>query len=81
MKLSQIRYQQHLQQSQLFKPTVSNIATYVGRDSITGLRQIQSADGGVSTERYLSNSTPSGVVPIAQSSTIGLTGYISQKPY
>jgi hypothetical protein len=80
--VNQIRYQQQLgqvyQQSQV---KTGNIATYGNRDSSTGLRTIEMADGGVGIGRYLSNSTPGGVMPIAQSSTIGLTGYISQKPY
>jgi hypothetical protein len=79
---NQIRYQQQSQQIQAsVKPGVGNIATYVGRDAATGLRQVEAADGGVIVDRYLSNSTPGGVMPIAQPGTIGLTGYISQKPY
>jgi hypothetical protein len=79
---NQIRYQQQSQQIQAsIKLGAGNIATYLGRDAITGLRQIQAADGGVIVGRYLSNSVPGGVMPISQSSTIGLTGYINQKPY
>jgi hypothetical protein len=57
------------------------VASYGDRDGVTGLRSIQTADGGEAVGRYLSNSEPGGVMPLAQFSTIGLTGYISQKPH
>jgi hypothetical protein len=80
--VNQIRYQQQFEQVQRqLKPEAGNIASYISRDTATGLRSILMPDGGVGIGRYLSNSAPSGVMPIAQSSTIGLTGYISQKPY
>ena len=60
---------------------MGNVATYGDRDGVTGYRLIQTADGGEEMGRYLSNSEPSGVMPIAQFSTIGKVGYISQKPY
>jgi hypothetical protein len=57
------------------------MATYGDRDVVTGYRRVQTADGGESMGQYLSNSEPVGVMPLARFSTIGLTGYISQKPY
>jgi hypothetical protein len=80
--LNQIRYQQQYQQLQSqHKAGASNVATYGTRDAITGQRSIQTADGGQQVAQYLSNSAPGGVMAISQSSTIGLAGYISQKPY
>jgi hypothetical protein len=80
--LNQIRYQQQYRQFQSrLEPRNSTIASYGARDAITGYRSIQTADGGEDIGRYLSNSEPGGVMPIAQFSTIGLTSYISQKPY
>jgi hypothetical protein len=80
--LNLIRYQQQYRQIQAqFESGAGTVASYGTRDGGTGLRSIQTADGGTSVGRYLSNSEPSGVMPIAQFSTIGLTGYISQKPY
>lgn len=79
--LSQIRYQQQYQQLRDRASGASNVATYSIRDATTGQRSIQTADGGVANAQYLSNSTPNQVLALSQSSTIGLAGYISQKPY
>jgi hypothetical protein len=80
--INQIRYQQQYQQLQsLAKTGTGNVAIYGTRDATTGQRSIQTADGGVATAQYLSNSTPNQVLALSQSSTIGLTGYISQKPH
>jgi hypothetical protein len=80
--LNQIRYQQQYRQLRTrIDPGVGDVATYGERDGVTGYRSIQTADGGEEMGRYLSNSEPIGVMPIARFSTIGLTGYISQKPY
>lgn len=82
MNIFAIRYQQQLQQvGSSIKPGVGNIVSYGARDAVTGLRSIEQADGGKAIGRYLGNSAPGGVMPIAQSSTIGLAGYISQKPF
>ena len=79
--LSQIRYQQQLQQSKGIRPGVSTVVSYGTRDPITGLRTIETADGGFAQAKYLSNSEPESVPSIAQFSTIGLSGYISQRPH
>jgi len=80
--LSQVRYQQQLQQSkQGIRPGVSTVVSYGGRDAATGLRQITTADGGFAQAKYLSNSEPESVPSIASLGTIGLSGYISQKPH
>jgi hypothetical protein len=80
--ISQIRYQQQYQQLQdRINPGAGNVAIYGTRDAITGQRSIQTADGGIANAQYLSNSTPNQVLALSQPSTIGLAGYISQKPY
>lgn len=80
--LNQIRYQQQYRQLQArIEPGAGTVVSYGTRDEVTGLRQIQTADGGEDVGRYLSNSEPDGVMPISRFSTIGLTGYISQKPH
>jgi hypothetical protein len=80
--ISQIRYQQQYRQLRAtIAPGVGDITTYTSRDVITGLRQVQTADGGVATAKYISNSVLSGTIALTIPSAIGLTGYISQKPY
>ena len=79
--LAQIRYQQQYQQLQSqSKIGAGTVVSYGTRDATTGQRSIQTADGGVRTAYYLSNSTPNDVLALSQSSSIGLAGYISQKP-
>ncbi len=80
--LNQIRYLQQYQQIQN-RPTAGtgNIATYGSRNPTTGQRSIQTADGGEQIAQYLSNSVPNQTLALSQTSTIGLPGYISQKPY
>jgi hypothetical protein len=79
--LNQIRYQQQFQQIQSSpKPRTGNVATYVDRDSITGQRTITTADGSRYLAQYISNSQLSGTIALARSGTVGLPGYISQKP-
>jgi hypothetical protein len=79
--LNQIRYQQQYQQLQDRLSGAGTVASYGTRNATTGQRSIQTADGGVATAQYLSNSTPNTVLALSQPSTIGLAGYISQKPY
>ena len=80
--LSQIRYLQQFQQLQTrLQSGAGNVVAYGTRDATTGQRSIQTADGGVRTAYYLSNSTPNVVLALSQASSIGLAGYISQKPY
>jgi hypothetical protein len=82
MMINQIRYQQQLQQlKQGIRSGVSTVVNYGTRDPITGLRTIETADGGVAQVKYLSNSEPEAVPAVAQFSTIGLSGYISQRPH
>jgi hypothetical protein len=79
--LSQIRYQQQYQQLQAMpKPGAGSVVSYGTRDPVTGLRIVQTADGGQQMAQYLSNTAPSGVLAVARNSTIGLTGYVSVKP-
>lgn len=80
--LYQIRYQQQSQQlrDRLVVGT-GTIVSYQTRDATTGHRIVVSADGGRQSAWYLSNSQPIGTIAIAQPSSIGLTGYISQKPH
>jgi hypothetical protein len=80
--INQIRYQQQYQQIyRRIEPGAGTVVTYGTRDAVTGLRTVRTADGGIRTAQYLSNSIPNQVIALSQSSTIGLTGYISQKPY
>jgi hypothetical protein len=80
--LNQIRYQQQYRQCQdRIEPGTGNVTTYGNRDPVTGLRQIQTADGGQAIARYISNSQPSGTMALTIFSPIGLPGYISRKPY
>jgi hypothetical protein len=82
VSLNQIRYQQQYQQLQQFiKPGAGTVVTYATRDPITGARIVEAADGGRQIAQYLSNSAPDDVLALSQSSTIGLAGYISQKPH
>ena len=82
MMINQIRYQQQLQElKQGIRSGVSTVVTYGDRDPVTGLRTIETADGGFAQAKYLSNSEPESVPSIAQFSTIGLSGYISQRPH
>ncbi len=79
---SQVRYQQQFQQFyNRIVPGTGTVAIYKSRDTLTGHRTIETADGGRSMAQYLSNSVPSPVLPIARSSSIGLPGYASQKPH
>jgi hypothetical protein len=60
---------------------VNTIATMVGRDPVTGDRILESPDGGEMRQRWISNSDPDSIPPVAiASSTIGLPGFSSQKP-
>ena len=59
----------------------NTIATMVGRDTVTGDRLLKSPDGGDMRQRWISNSDPDTIPPVAiPSSTIGLPGFSSQKP-
>lgn len=81
MRLNQIRYEQQYRQLQGQIGTgVGNVAVYGARDGVTGLRRVETADGGVDLGRYLSNSVPGGVMPMVQLGTIGLVGFLNQKP-
>lgn len=82
MSLNLIRYQQQYQQvNSALKPGVGNVTTYVTRDPLTGMRVVEAADGSRQLAQYISNSKPDGTIALTVASSIGLTGYISQKPY
>ena len=60
---------------------LNTIATMVGRDPVTGDRLLKSPDGGDMRQRWISNSDPDEIPPVAiPSNTIGLPGFSSQKP-
>ena len=60
---------------------LNTIATMIGRDTVTGDRLLASPDGGDMRQRWISNSDPDVIPPVAiPSSTIGLPGFSSQKP-
>jgi hypothetical protein len=78
----QIRYHQQYRQIQAqIEPGAGSVVSYDTRDPATGLRIVTTADGGTQNTQYLSNSQPSEVLALARFSSIGLTGYTSQKPY
>lgn len=78
--LNQIRLIQSYQQSLNLKTILKNkpIGAYIGRDTITGDRLIQSADGGMVRLKYLSDSQPLAVPTVQKPNKIGLTGYMDQ---
>ncbi len=82
MELTQIRYQQQYQQVQAATNSqLSTLNSYSARDPVTGLRVLETADGGVQMAQYLSNAVPNGVLALARNSTIGLAGSVSAKPH
>lgn len=80
--MNQIRYQQQCQQLKAARSlNISNVAIYTSRDTVTGQRQVETADGGQSIAKYVSNSEISGTISISFTSPLGLPGYINQKPH
>lgn len=57
------------------------IATYIDRDPVTGNRRLSLPDGGIVTQRWISNSQPEVLPPVTiGSSSPALPGFSSQKP-
>ena len=85
MSINRIRYQQQIQQLKAVRSVnISNMAVYESRDKLTGLRVVQTADGGIGMVTYISNSIPTPIVALSrQYSSIGRNhdSYATQKPY
>lgn len=85
MNIYQIRAQQEATQIRSIRQRrdlpVNTIATMVERDPVTGDRIMEAPDGGELRQRWISNSDPNEIPPVAiASSTIGLPGFASQRP-
>lgn len=75
-----IRSQQINQQVQAISLVRANqqLATYKGRDAVTGDRILKTADGGEIRARYLSTNEPSGLYSV-KPGAIGVPGYAIDK--
>ena len=75
-----IRAQQINQQVQSIAQVRANqqLATYHGRDAVTGDRILKTADGGELRARYLSTHEPSGLYSV-KPGAIGVPGYAIDK--
>ena len=85
MNLEYSRLKQLGQQAQSIKEqrtTAPNaLANYIDRDPVTGNRLLALPDGGIVTQRWISNSQPEGLPPVTiGSSSPALPGFSSQKP-
>jgi hypothetical protein len=77
--IEQIRNQQlYGQIHAVGRLSTSQVATYQGRDTGTGLRLLESADGGTIMARYLRTTTPE-TVPLYIPGRLGLPGDITNK--
>ena len=85
MNLEYSRLKQLGQQAQAIKKQrdlpPNAIATYIDRDPLTGNRLLSLPDGGIVTQRWISNSQPESLPPVTiSSSSAALPGFSSQKP-
>lgn len=81
LSLAKIRYQQQYRQLQTMpRSRVATVVSYSTRDPVTGARILTAADGGEQYAYYLSNSVPTGTIATIGGGTIGLPGYVTQKP-
>ena len=85
MNLEYSRLKQLGQQAQSIKKQrdlpPNAIATYINRDPLTGDRRLALPDGGIVTQRWITNSQPESMPPITiASSSAALPGFSSQKP-
>ena len=78
--LNRIRYEQQLRQHRAATTiNKSDLVTYQERDINSGLRLVQTADGGIQLANYMSNSDPNRVQTYIPSNAAGLSGFINQK--
>ena len=57
------------------------IASYIDRDPETGNRQLMMPDGGIVTQRWITNSQPEDLPPVTiGSGSAALPGFSSQRP-
>ena len=85
MNLEHSRLKQMGQQAQAIKKQrdlpPNAIATYIDRDPLTGDRRLALPDGGIVTQRWITNSQPEPMPPVTiASSSAALPGFSSQKP-
>jgi hypothetical protein len=77
--IEQLRYQQlRSQQQALAMMRGQMIATYKGRDSLTGQRIVEMADGSIDRGNYLSDSEPA-TTPQYQPGSLGIPGYLNNR--
>jgi hypothetical protein len=76
-----IRYQQAKRQSAAISSllTTPPIATYRGRDPLTGQRLVELADGSVDRGNYLSDSEPAVIPQYQPGRSIGVPGYLNNR--
>jgi hypothetical protein len=53
--------------------------TYLGRDQVSGLRILQSADGGIIKANYLSANEPQAHPVVVSNGSIGVPGTITSR--
>lgn len=75
------RLRQQQQQLKAIAPKqFTAIASYQGRDPVTGDRLLQSADGGIARTNWIASSQPQDVPPlVVLRGAIGQPGYASQR--
>jgi hypothetical protein len=77
--IEQLRYQQMKSQQQALAVMRGQpIATYKGRDPLTGQRIIELADGSIDRGNYLSDSEPA-TTPQYQAGSLGIPGYLNNR--
>jgi hypothetical protein len=79
--IESIRYQQFMRQSKAISPLLSaqSIATYQGRDPLTGQRLVRLADGSIDRGNYLSDSEPAATPQYQPGRSIGVPGYLNNR--
>jgi hypothetical protein len=80
--IEQLRYNQAQQQGRSWQsliPQQSMIATYFGRDPITGQRVVELADGSRVNCNYLSMSEPAKIPQYQPARSIGIPGQINNR--
>jgi hypothetical protein len=81
INLNQIRNQQVSIQVATIRPSANQpqAVTYLGRDQVSGLRILQSADGGIIKANYLSANEPQAHPVVVSNGSIGVPGTITSR--
>jgi hypothetical protein len=78
--IDQLRYMQLRQQQQSIGLLSGQpIATYQGRDPLTGQRLVKLADGSIDRGNYLSDSEPAVTPQYQPGRSIGVPGYLNNR--